>query len=50
MYSNHNNNIKYINSTIKCISFEPIHYTLSLNYVSSLVFNDFDSHITNLNQ
>ena len=43
MYYNHNNNIKYIGSTIKCVGFEPIYYDINLNVVSSmLAFNDFD--------
>ena len=43
MYYNHNNNIKYIGSIIKCVGFEPIYYDINLNVVSSmLAFNDFD--------
>ena len=43
-YSSDNSNIKCVGSTIKCISFEPIHYTISLDIVSSsMIFNDFDS-------
>ena len=39
----HNSNIKYIGSPIKCIGFEPIHYNINLDVVSSsMVFNDFD--------
>ena len=35
--------IKYVDSTIKCIGFESIHYALNLNAVSSSIFfNDFD--------
>ena len=41
MYYKHNNNIKYIDSIIKCIGFEPIHYTDIV--LSFIVFNDFDS-------
>ena len=42
-YSNHNNNIKYVDSTIKCIGFQLFDYTISLNVVSSfVVFSDFD--------
>ena len=43
MYSSHNSNIKCVDSTIKCISFESFHYVINLDYVSSFVgFNDFD--------
>ena len=42
-YSNHNNNIKYIDSTIKCINFELFHYIINLYLVSSFeVFSNFD--------
>ena len=42
-YSNHNNNIKYIDSSIKCIGFKQIHYAINLNVVSSsTIFNKFD--------
>ena len=42
-YSNNNNNIKYIDSTIKCIGFESFHYTINLDISSFMVFNDFNS-------
>ena len=43
MYSSHNNNIKYIGSTIKYIDFEPIHYTTNLNVISSsMIFSNFN--------
>ena len=42
-YSSHNSNIKYIGSTIKCIEFNPIHYIINLNVISSsMIFSDFD--------
>ena len=42
-YSSHNSNIKCVNSTIKYTNFEPIHYAINLNVVSSfMIFNDFD--------
>ena len=34
-YSNHNSNIKCIDSTIKCIGFESFHYAINLDVVSS---------------
>ena len=44
MYSNHNSNIKCIDSTIKCIGFESFHYAINLDVVSSfIVFRNFDS-------
>ena len=44
MYSNHNSNIKCVDSTIKCIGFESFHYAINLDVVSSfMVFRDFDS-------
>ena len=54
-YSNHNNNIKYVNSIIKCIGFESIHYVINLDVVSFyMVFSNFDSmflsYIVSLNQ
>ena len=43
MYFSHNNNIICVDSTINCIGFEPIHYTVNLDVVSSpMIFNDFD--------
>ena len=43
MYSNHNSNIKYVNSTIKCVGFKSFHYAINLDVVSSsVVFNNFD--------
>ena len=43
MYYSHNNNIKYVDSTIKCIDFESFHYAINLDVVSFfMVFNDFD--------
>ena len=33
-YSSHNNNIKCIDSSIKCISFESFHYAINLDVVS----------------
>ena len=42
-YYSHNINIKYIESIIKCIDFEPIHYVINLNVVSSsIIFSDFN--------
>ena len=44
MYSSHDSNIKCVGSTIKCVSFESIHYVINLNIVSSsMVFSGFDS-------
>ena len=44
MYSSHNNNIKYIGSTIKFIYFEPIDYTINFDVILSfMVFSNFDS-------
>ena len=44
IHSNHNNNIKCVGLTIKYIGFEPIHYIINLDVISSsMVFNDFDS-------
>ena len=41
MYYNHNNNIKRVDSTIKCIGFESFHYAINLNVVSSfMIFSD----------
>ena len=43
MYYNHNSNIKCVDSTIKYIGFESIHYIINLNVVLSfIVFSDFD--------
>ena len=43
MYFNYNNNIKYVCSTIKYISFESIHYAINLDVVSfSMVCRFFD--------
>ena len=43
MYSSHNNNIKYVGSTIKLIDFEFIHCAINLDVVLFFkVFNDFD--------
>ena len=42
-YSNHNSNIKRVDSTIKCIGFDLIHYAINLNvFSSSMVYSDFD--------
>ena len=42
-YSSHNSNIKCGNSTIKCRSFELIHYAINLDVVSSyIIFSNFD--------
>ena len=42
-YYGQNSNIQCVDSTIKYISFEPIHYAINLDVVlSSLVFSDFD--------
>ena len=42
-YSSHNSNIKCVDSTINCISFESFHNVINLNVVSSfMVFNGFD--------
>ena len=38
----YNSNIKYIDSTIKCVIFEPIHCVSNLDVVSSPFFNNFD--------
>ena len=44
MYYSHNSNIKYVNSTIKCIGFKSIHYVINFDVVSFfVVFNDFNS-------
>ena len=37
MYSNHNNNIKCVDSTIKYIGFEPIDYVINLTALSSFM-------------
>ena len=43
MYFSHNSNIKCIDSIIKYIGFEPFHYAINLDVVSSfVVFSDFD--------
>ena len=43
MYYSYNSNIKYIDSAIKCITFESFHYVINLDVVSSfVVFSDFD--------
>ena len=43
MYSNHSNNIKCVDSTIKYVGFKSIHYTINLDIISfSIVFNDFN--------
>ena len=43
-YYSHNSNIKYVDSTIKCIDFESFYYVINLDIVSSfVVFSDFDS-------
>ena len=42
-YYSHNNTIKRVDLTIKCIGFDPIHYAINLDVFSSfIVFNDFD--------
>ena len=42
-YSSHNSIIKCVGSTIKYVGFEPIHYTINLDDISSfMVFSDFD--------
>ena len=49
MYYSHNSNIKYMDSTIKCIGFESFHYAINLDVVSSfMVFSDFDSMFISL--
>ena len=43
IYSSHDGNIKCVNSTIKFISFESIHYAINMSVVSSImVLRDFD--------
>ena len=43
MYSNHNNNIKYVDSNIKYICFKLIHYAINMDIVLFfMIFNDFD--------
>ena len=44
MYYSHNSNIKFVNSSIKCVGFESIHYAINPDddVSSFLVFNDFD--------
>ena len=43
MYYSHNSNIKCVNSTIKYIGFESIHYIINLEHVSSfMIFCDLD--------
>ena len=43
MYFSHNSNIKYVDSTIKYIGFESIHYTINLDVVLSfMAFRDYD--------
>ena len=43
MYSSYNSNVKCVDLTIKFIGFEPIHYAIKLDVVSSsMIFNDFD--------
>ena len=37
MYSSHNSNIKYVDSTIKYIGVESIHYAINLDVVSSFM-------------
>ena len=52
-YSNYDSNIKHIDSTINCIGFELIHYTININVVLSfMIFSDFDYmfSIVSLNQ
>ena len=42
-YSSYNNNIKYVNSIIKCIIFESIYYDINLDLISScMIFINFD--------
>ena len=42
-YFSHNSNIKYVDSTIKCIEFDSFHYAFSLNIVLLfMIFNGFD--------
>ena len=44
IYSSHNSNIKYINSTTKCIDFVLFYYVINLDVVSSfIVFSRFNS-------
>ena len=41
-YYSHNNNMKCVGSTIKCLGFELIHYVINLNVVSSfMIFSNF---------
>ena len=48
-YYSHNSNIKYVDSTIKCIDFESFYYVINLDIVSSfVVFSDFDSIILSM--
>ena len=43
IYYSHNNNIKCVSLTIKCMDFELIHYNINMNIVSFFyIFNDFD--------
>ena len=43
MYFSYNSNIKCIDSIIKYIDFEPFHYTINLDVVSSfVVFSNLD--------
>ena len=44
MYSNHNSNIKCVDSTIKCIDVESFYCVINLDVISSfMIFSDFDS-------
>ena len=48
-YSNHNNNIKCVSLTIKCIDFETIHYVINLDVILSfMIFSDFDSMLLSI--
>ena len=37
MYYSHNNNVKCVDSTVKCIGFESSHYVINLNVISSFL-------------
>ena len=55
MYFSYNNNIKYMDSVIKYIGFESIHYAISLDIISSfmilaILIICFYPYIVNLNQ
>ena len=42
-YSSHNSNIKCVESTINYVDFQPIHYTINLDVISSfMIISEFD--------